>query len=519
MTTTQSRNAQSLDAPSGGTVEIRSIDYVPVTERHGKPWHLGPVWFQGNAQISTLAVGLLGVSLGLNFIWAAIAIILGVLIGTLFMAFHSAQGPKLGLPQMIQSRAQFGYYGSLLPVIVAVLLFIGFNVFNTILGGQVIQSLFPGTSNFVADLPVVILSLGLTIIGYHYIHVGLRWATWLFIVVYAVFTIGSLFTVSLPHHSFDLGGFHLGLFLVQFGAVVSYQLTWAPYVSEYSRYLPEDTPTSTVFWWTYAGSALGAAIMVLGAFILAPDTSLQPVAAVHNTAQGIFHGFGPILLVCSIPGLIAVTAMNMYSGALSTLTTIDTVKRIRPTLSARWVGVIFITIAAFVLALVLPSNFLTNFNNFLLIVLYFMIPWTAINLMDYFFVRKHNYAIRELFLPHGMYGAWSWRGLVSYGVGFAVMIPFFSTTIYEGPVAKSLDGGDISPFIGFPVAAILYLVLSRDIDVEGETKIANDQRALLEAEARAHVELGTADGEDLLDDVGARVPDSLSPIARDIPVE
>jgi nucleobase:cation symporter-1, NCS1 family len=169
-----------------------------------------------------------------------------------------------------------------------------------------------------------------------------------------------------------------------------------------------------------------------------------------------------------------------------------------------------------VLALALPSNFLTNFNNFLLIVLYFMIPWTAINLMDYFCVRKHNYAIRELFLPHGMYGAWSWRGLVSYAVGFAVMIPFFSTTIYEGPVAKSLDGGDISPFIGFPVAAILYLVLSRDIDVDAEKKIADEQRALLEAEARAHVELGTADSEDLLDDVGARVPDSLSPIASDI---
>ncbi len=148
-----------------------------------------------------------------------------------------------------------------------------------------------------------------------------------------------------------------------------------------------------------------------------------------------------------------------------------------------------------------------------------MIPWTAINLMDYFFVRKHNYAIRELFKPHGMYGAWSWRGLVAYVVGFAVMIPFFSTTIYEGPVAKSLDGGDISPFIGFPVAAILYLVFCRDLDVAAEAKVAEDQRALLEAEARAHAELGAIESEDLLDDVGARVPDGLSPVARDIAVD
>jgi NCS1 family nucleobase:cation symporter-1 len=508
----------TTEAPSGTTdrgVEIRSIDYVPVSERHGKPWHLGPVWFQGNAQLSTLAVGLLGVSLGLNFLWACIAIILGTLIGTLFMAFHSAQGPKLGLPQMIQSRAQFGYFGALLPVIVAVLLFIGFNVFNTILGGEVLQALFPGLGTFWSDMPVVLLSVALTVIGYHFIHIGLRWATWLFIIVYAVFTIGALLNTSLPSHSFDFGKFDLGLFLVQFGAVVSYQLTWAPYVSEYSRYLPRDTPTSTVFWWTYGGSALGALIMLLGAFILAPNPTLAPVAAVHATAEKIFGGFGGIVMICSIPGLIAVTAMNMYSGGLSTLTTVDTIKRIRPTLTARWLSVGFITVAGTVLALALPSNFLTNFNNFLLIVLYFMIPWTAINLIDFFFVRHERYAIRELFKPHGLYGAWAWRGLTSYTVGFLVMIPFMSTTIYEGPVAKSLSGGDISPFIGFPVAAILYYFLSRDIDVAREMEIADEQEALLEAEARAHEELGTIEEEDLLDDVGARVADGLEPIPGD----
>jgi nucleobase:cation symporter-1, NCS1 family len=509
-------SASAEKQAAAGTVEVRSIDYVPVSERHGKAWHLGPVWFQGNAQLSTLAVGLIGVSLGLNFIWAAIAIILGILVGTLFMAFHSAQGPKLGLPQMIQSRAQFGYFGSLLPVIVAVLLFVGYNVFNTILGGQTLQELFPSLGNFWADMPVVVLSLLLTVIGYRYIHVGLRYATWLFIVAFAIFTIVALTNVSLPAHSFAFGKFHLGVFLVQFGAVVSYQLTWAPYVSEYSRYLPKETKTSTVFWWTYGGSAIGAIIMLLGAFILAPNPTLQPVAAVHAVAEKFFHGFGGILMVCAIPGLIAVTAMNMYSGGLSTLTTVDTVRRIRPTFTARWVSILAIAIAGTVLALELPSNFLTNFNSFLTLVLYFMIPWTAINLVDFFFVRHERYAIRELFKPHGLYGAWSWRGLTAYVVGFAVMIPFMNTTnIWEGPVAKSLSGGDLSPFIGFPVAAILYYLISRDIDVATEYRIADEQEALLEAEAQAHEELGTVGVEALLDDVGARVADEIESVPGD----
>src|SRR6185437_12724739 len=503
-TTTQSGSSEAAEHHSEG-LEVRSIDYVPVTERHGKPWHLGPVWFQGNAQISTLAVGLLGVSLGLNFIWAALAIIAGTLVGTLFMAFHSAQGPKLGLPQMIQSRAQFGYFGSLLPVVVAVALFIGFNVFNTILGGDVIQQLFPGLhSKFLAYLPVVILSLALTIFGYELIHTGLRWATWLFIVAYGVFTIGALFTVGAPHGAFDLGKWDGGLFLVQFGVVVSYQLTWAPYVSEYSRYLPPETKSSTVFWWTYWGSVLGGIVpFLVGAFIIAAATTAAPVAQVHDVANQIFSGFGTIIMLCSLPGLVAVTAMNMYSGGLSTLTTVDTVKRIRPTFTARWVSIGFITVAGTVLALALSPHFLENFNNYLFLILYFMIPWTAVNLIDFFYVRKGNYAIRELFIPRGMYGMWSWRGLLAYGIALAAMIPFMSTTIYEGPIAKHLSGGDISPFIGFPIAAGLYYLFSRSIDVASEARVAADQKDLLEAEAMAHEEIG----EEPAFDVGARVSD------------
>lgn len=43
-----------------GALEVHSIDYVPLTERHGRVWHLGPLWFMSNAQIATLAVGLNG---------------------------------------------------------------------------------------------------------------------------------------------------------------------------------------------------------------------------------------------------------------------------------------------------------------------------------------------------------------------------------------------------------------------------------------------------------------------------
>ena len=124
----------------GRGLEVRSIDYVPLDERHGKVSHIGPLWFMSNAQIATLAVGLISITTGGNLIWSLIAIAIGVLVGTLFMAAHSSQGPQLGLPQMIQSRPQFGYIGALLVWLFAYIQYAGFNVFNTILAGDAVAA-------------------------------------------------------------------------------------------------------------------------------------------------------------------------------------------------------------------------------------------------------------------------------------------------------------------------------------------------------------------------------------------
>ena len=36
---------QVAEAPTLGTIEQRSIDWVPEDERHGRLWHQGPLWF------------------------------------------------------------------------------------------------------------------------------------------------------------------------------------------------------------------------------------------------------------------------------------------------------------------------------------------------------------------------------------------------------------------------------------------------------------------------------------------
>jgi purine-cytosine permease-like protein len=106
------------------------------------------------------------------------------------------------------------------------------------------------------------------------------------------------------------------------------------------------------------------------------------------------------------------------------------------------------------------------------VLLYLFTPWTAINLVDFYVVRKGHYSVREIFNARGMYGRWNWRGLTAYAVGFAAMIPFFSTGFGEGPVAVALGGADVAMLVGLPVAALVYLWACRSLDVEADRRRA-----------------------------------------------
>src|SRR6187455_2669029 len=178
-------------ASTVGGLEVRSINYVPLAERHGKVWHLWPIWFTGDAHLATIAVGVLGISLGSNLIWTAIAIVAGGAFGTFFMAFHSTQGPQLGLPQMIQSRPQFGYVGALLVFVVALISYVGFNAFNQVLAGSVAQETL-GIDPHYIFIPFGVLAALLALVGYDMIHKAQRYLAYLLIAALTIFTIGVI---------------------------------------------------------------------------------------------------------------------------------------------------------------------------------------------------------------------------------------------------------------------------------------------------------------------------------------
>ena len=150
-------------------VERHSIDYVSSAERHGRVRDQGPFWFTVNFQFMSVSLGFVGPAMGLSLGWTTLAAALGIVVGTIFMAFHASQGPIMGLPQMVQSRAQFGYRGVILPLTATLVNFIGFNVICALLIMGGLHDLFGWDRNAVL-IGLAISSALLAFYGYDWMH-------------------------------------------------------------------------------------------------------------------------------------------------------------------------------------------------------------------------------------------------------------------------------------------------------------------------------------------------------------
>jgi len=440
------------------TVERHGIAYIPASDRHGKVYSLLTLWIASNVQITTVATGALAIALGLNLGWAIGAILIGNLAGAIYMATHSIQGPRLGVPQMLQSRAQFGMYGASLPLIIVVIMYVGFFISSDVLGGEALHSLIHVTDAEGVMICSALILLG-TWIGYNLIHAYNR--------VMAVLSLGVFIAClvevihHIPAHLPAATSVNYGTVLLVISISVSWQLTWAPYVSDYSRYLPESTPSRRTFWYTYVGSAIGASfVMIVGALAaLIAYTSVATNAP--NFLAGLFPSAKWLFLLIFVLGVFSANVENIYGAFLTFFAGISQSGKSAEGVRGRLIATTLLTLVGTVAAIYVTAHFLTDLTNFILFLLYFLIPWTAINLTDYYLLHHGHYDISQFFRPNGRWGKVSWTALIIFVVTIAIEIPFMNSTIYEGPVAHAMKGADIAWIIGFLFASGAYYLTSR----------------------------------------------------------
>lgn len=439
--------------------ETRHIMPIPETERTGTVRSLFAIWVGINMLPLTVVTGAIATgAFGLSIGWSIAAILTGNIIGAFGAALHASQGPHLGVPQMLQARAQFGFYGGSLLAFIALLMFLGFFASILVVAKDSLLAVFPDLPS--APVIIVFALVGITIAVYGYDLLRKAMAV-LSIVIAAVVVLAMVLlwfqpsvTQTNPEAGFSVSGF-FGMLAIG----VVWQLAYAPYVSDYSRYLPKDTGPKAAFWATYLGLVLSSVfVMVLGVLLGAADPA-NPLGAMAALLGPV--GIAGLLIFAFSAAVI--NAAELYSGVMCALTTVNsTFRGITVTTRTRVVTTLVCGVLATAGALAGESDFVTMFQNFVTLLLYVLIPWSAINLVDYFLIRKGAYAVDELFQRDGgRYGRWNAVGLGTYAIGLLVQVPFMVTPLYTGPIGAALSGVDVAWILGFVISGAVYLVLTR----------------------------------------------------------
>jgi nucleobase:cation symporter-1, NCS1 family len=444
-------------------IESHHIERIPEAARHGKPWHQFAFWFGANVNVFNVVLGAITIEIGLSFWWALIAISVGVLIGALLIALHATQGPKLGVPQTIQSRGQFGFYGAAFMFPAVLVLNVGFIAAQLVIQAQSAQGVIGSISIPVWIVILTVPAVVIGIFGYRWIHRVMQATSVVVGVSLVIMFIQGLNFGSLPASETSLSSTpSAGLFLAGVALLTIDMLSFGPFVSDYTRYLPAETNGKRLFWAIYGGNIIATiGSCAVGAYLAA----LLP-KVVEASGAGPVNAIGEVsgkwALIIMAASLINACTFNAYTGAFQVLSFANMWTRLKSmSVSLRVVPFVAVMAVGVLIAILGYKNFVSNLSNFLDVLLVIFIPWSAVNLTDYFLVRHGEYHVPSFFMAQGRYGRFLWRGLLAYVIGLLAEVPFVYQPDFTGFMVKHLGGADISWLVGWIVSAVVYLLLVR----------------------------------------------------------
>ncbi|HVB54361.1 MAG TPA: cytosine permease [Candidatus Acidoferrales bacterium] len=499
-------------------IEPQGLEHITQAQRHGKPFQMFTLWMAANLVLATWVIGNLAVgTFGVSMVGAFVALAIGNLLGALLLGLLSTFGPRLGVPQMIQSRAPFGLLGNFGPAGLNYLAGIGWFAVNTVYGTFALAEL-AHLNYFLALAIMVVGQVALAVYGHNMIHAFEKWMSVALVVVFlilAVFTFkaGNYGLAFNPKAPVPFGG-PTGGFIITIGLALSYAMGWMPFASDYSRYLPRATKPSSIIWWTALGMFIPCLILEwMGALTV---SIAMPAATAANPANAIaFLMPGPLsslALLAIAVGTACANALNIYSGSMSAL--VVKVER-SPLVRAGIAGIIFggVTAAVLLVAnstlrsekqplIALPevvgaavlvglvvagavrfrfrrwqaavvvgalggllatggsnaTQAASQYSNFLLLLSYWIGPWVAVVLVDWYFKHRGSYQLQSLYDQGSRVGI----GTIAWLVGLAVSVPFMNQSWFVGPIPSAYPQlGDVSYLVSFVVAGAIFAAFGR----------------------------------------------------------
>jgi purine-cytosine permease-like protein len=456
---------------SFGRIETRGIDMIPDVERKAKPYTLFSVFFGPQFGYGNMLFGALPIAFGLGW-WAAFwSVTIGSAVGSLVFLGISPLSPKTGTNTQVSSGVAFGVRGRLLGSGITWFIAVGFFIILIYTSGQALVDTFNrwfGTPTGLGSLSlgmaaVLIVTCLAAVLGHGTLEKGIRGINVVSIVILVM-----LFAVfATKFHAISGGHYLLGSFwptwFIATTTTASLPISWGPFVGDYGRYIPASAPSWKVSLYAVGGIFTGCWLAMTAAAFAATSFPAQAGNFVSGiTAAAPLWLLFPLLLVPGLSSNIASAAMSLYNATLDIGAWPFFYRFKRYAITAGFGLVLFGLTYLFVVA----TNFLTNLEAFVTIMIVTATPWMVIIGIE-FLLSRNDIAPIDLhaFAIPGMHGKYWFsnginpRAMVAWLCGAGVGLLFSTNSLFTGPLESSVNGVDISWLVAGVVGGLVYLAL------------------------------------------------------------
>lgn len=343
----------------------------------------GLIWFGAGVSLAEILTGTYFAPLG--FGKAMAAILLGHLIGGLMMFAAGMIGAKERKSAMETVKMSFGEKGSLLFSILNVLQLIGWTSIMIYDGALAADGLLHTGlwiwALVIGALIILWIVIGLTNLG----KLNTIAMTALFILSLILFKV-IFFGTAVAGPIVDDGSLTFGAAVE---LAVAMPLSWLPLISDYTREAEKPFAATLVSVLTYSVVSIFMYMIGMEAAIFTGEYDIAQIM--------VKTGLGVVGLLIIVFSTVTTTFLDAYSAGVSSVSISSKIKE-------KWAAVV-VTIIGTVAAMLYPMD---NITNFLYLIGSVFAPMIAVQIADYFILKKADAAEKEF----------QWTNLLIWLIGF-----------------------------------------------------------------------------------------------------
>lgn len=452
-------------------VEARGVATIPDKERNATPGSLIKVFLGANLSLSVMVFGWLAILYGLGFWEAVSAIIVGTVIGSLFVARTSLLGWRAATNNSVASGAYFGVRGRLVGSFVGLLITLQYIALTVWTGGEMVTSSLGRLFGF--ESSDLVLSIGYSLIAILIVAfaiIGYRFIVTLNSYIAPVMIILVMLTIVALWGSFDsgyagdpeiyaLGSFWPTWLLAVLTAGVAGPVSYVTQTGDWARYISKSHSEAAVVSRTFLAMVIGLTIpTVFGAFVA--TAAFDELSFAAGFVAGSPAWLVVPLLLVGIIGSLGQGSINLYSMGLDLDAILPKLTRFQST----------VLVAVIATALVFIGKFVFDaevaVTNSVLFLTALATAWASISMFMYF-RTKGQFDLGDLQIfnskkrggRYWYWQGWNLRAVFAWALGSAAGILGISSVDYLGPLSELVFSIDLSVPAAAIVSVLVLLIL------------------------------------------------------------